>query len=117
MVAIFGKWPKINIIFLLCFFLLNSIILYMKFKFKQPSVSWEMYVAVQNEWPWMKGQFDLWCCLIRFNISCKFYDFHLNSYRNMKILRFFQYKCIRNQTSIAVKKAKVNQYSSFVQTL
>ena len=118
MVAIFRKWPKINIIFfIMFFFLLNSIILYMKFKFKQPSVFWEMYVAVQNEWPWMKGQFDLWCCLIRFNISCKNYDFHLNSYRNMNILRFFQYKCIRNQTSIAVKKVKVNQYSSFVQTL
>ena len=74
-------------------------------------------MAVQNEWPWMKGQFDLWCCLIRFNISCKYYDFHLNSYRNINTLRFFQYKCIRNQTSIAVKKVKVNPYSSFVQTL
>ena len=63
-------------------------------------------MAVQNEWPWMKGQFDLWCCLIRFNISCNYDDFHLNSYRNMNILRFFQYKCIRNQTSIAVKKGQ-----------
>ena len=73
-------------------------------------------MAVQNEWPWMKGQLDLWCCLIRFNISCKFYDFHLNSYRNMNILRLFQYKYIRNQTGIAVKKVKVNPDSSFVQT-
>ena len=72
-------------------------------------------MAVQNEWPWMKGQLDLWCCLIRFNISCKYYDFHLNSYRNMDILRFLQYKYIRNQTGIAVKKVKVNQDSSFVQ--
>ena len=76
----------------------------MKFNFKQPSDFLETCVTVQNEWPWMKGQLDLWCCLIRFNISCKHYDYHLNSYRNMKILRFFQYNYIRNQTGIAVKK-------------
>ena len=34
----------------------------------------------------------------------------------MNILRFFQYKYIRNQTGIAVKKVKVNPDSSFVQT-
>ena len=36
-------------------------------------------------------------CLIRFNISHKYYDFGLNSYRKMNILRFSPYKCIRNQ--------------------
>ena len=73
-------------------------------------------MAVQNEWPCLKGQLDLWCYLIRFNISCKNYDFHLKCYRNMNILRFFQLKHIRNQTGIAVKKVKVNPDSSFVQT-
>ena len=34
----------------------------------------------------------------------------------MNILRLFQYKYIRNQTGIAVKKVKVNKDSSFVQT-
>ena len=78
----------------------------MKYKFKQPSDFWETYVAVQKEWPWMKGQLYLWCCLIRFNISCKYYDFHLNSDRNMNILKIFQYKYIRNQTGIAVKRSR-----------
>ena len=71
-------------------------------------------MAVQNEWPWMRGQLDLWCYLIRFNNCCKYYDFHLNCYRAMTILRFFKYKYIRNQTGIAVKM--VNPDSSFVQT-
>ena len=64
----------------------------------------------------MKDQLVFWCCLSRFNISCKYYDFHLNSYRNMNILRFFQYKYIRNETGIAVKKVEVNPDSSFEQT-
>ena len=68
-------------------------------------------MAVQNEWSWIKGQLDLWCFLMRFNIFPS-----LNSYRNMNILRFFQYKYIRNQIGIAVKKIKVNIDSSFVQT-
>ena len=63
-------------------------------------------MAVQIEWPWMTGQLDLWCSFIWFNISCKFYDFHLNSYRNRNILRIFLYKYIRNQTGIALKKDK-----------
>ena len=46
----------------------------MKFKFKQPNDFCETYVAAQNEWPWMKGQLDLWCCLIRFNILASFLD-------------------------------------------
>ena len=96
---------KINIIFIL-FFLLNSIILHMKFRYKQPSNFWETYVAVQHEWPWMKGQLYLCCCLIRLNISCKYYHFHLNSYRNMTILRYFQYKYIRNQTVIRHKRGQ-----------
>ena len=64
----------------------------------------------------MKVQLDFWCYLIRFIISCKYYVFHLNCYRNMNILRFFQYKYIWNQTGIAVKTVKVNPDSSFVQT-
>ena len=79
-VAIFVKRPKIS--YLYCF---NSIILHMKFKLKKPSDFWETYVAVQYEWYWMKGQLDLWCCLIRFDIFLQENDFHLNSYRNMNI--------------------------------
>ena len=66
-------------------------------------------MAVQIEWPWMKGKLDLWCCLIRFKISCKYYDFHLKSYRNMNIIRLFQYKYIRNQTGMAVKRSRSTQ--------
>ena len=59
----------------------------MKFTFKQPSDFGETYVAVLNEWPLMKGQFDLWCFFIRFNISCMYYDFHLNGhFSNINIL-------------------------------
>ena len=32
----------------------------MKFEFNQPSGFLDMYVAVQNERPWVKGQLDLW---------------------------------------------------------
>ena len=44
----------------------------------------------------MKDQLELWCYLIRFKISDKYYDFHLYCYRNMNILRFFQYIYIRD---------------------
>ena len=57
-----------------------------------------------NEWPWIKGHRSAWQlvlnineCLIRFNISHKYYDFGFNSYRKMNILRFSPYKCIRNK--------------------
>ena len=66
-------------------------------------------MAVQNERHWIKGQLDLWCCLISFTISCKYYDIHLNSHRNMNILRFLQYKYIRNQTGIVVKRSRSTQ--------
>ena len=39
----------------------------------------------------------------------KYYDFHLNSYRNMNFLRHFHYKYIRNQTGIAIKKVMLTQ--------
>ena len=85
----------------------------MKSNFKQPSD----FLDERSVWPLVLSyQFDLWCCHIRFNISCKYYDFHLKSYRNLNISRFFQYKYIRNQTGIVVKKVKVNPDSSFVQT-
>ena len=64
-----------------------------------------------------QGQIDLWCILIRFNISYKHYDFRLNSYKKMNRLRFFHYECIRNQIGpCRKKKVKVNPDSSFVQT-
>ena len=63
--------------------------------FKQPIDFWETYVAVQNEWPWMKSQLDLWWCFIMFNLSCKYYNFHLNrleKHEHFKI--FFQYNIL-----------------------
>ena len=37
------------------------------------------------------------------NISRKYYDFGLNSYRKMNISRFFPYKCIRIKFDLAIK--------------
>ena len=53
----------------------------------------------------VKGQIDIWYLFKTFveNISWKYYDFCLNSYRKMNISRFFPYKCIRNQIDIAIK--------------
>ena len=57
---------------------------------KQPSDFWEKML-----WPWIKGHRSAWHlvlikkhCLVRFNISRKYYDFGLNSYRKMNISRF-----------------------------
>ena len=36
-------------------------------------------------------------CLVRLNISCKYYDFSLNSYIKMNKFKIFPYKYIRNQ--------------------
>ena len=59
------------------------------------------------------GQLDLWCLyktsLIQFNISLKYYDFHLNSYRKMNY-------ALRIKLGLAVKMVKVNPDSSFVHT-
>ena len=51
------------------------------------------------------GQLDLWClqknqCFIRFNISLKYYDFHLNSYRKMNY-------ALRIKLGLAIKMVKV----------
>ena len=49
-------------------------------------------------------------------ISCKYYDFHLKSYKKMIISRFFQYNASGIKFGLAVKKIKVNPDSSFVQS-
>ena len=50
------------------------------------------------------GQLDIWYliqnhCLNRY----KYYEFGLNSYRKMNILRFSPYKCIRIKFDLAIK--------------
>ena len=55
-------------------------------------------------------------CVIRFNISRKYYDFHLNSYRKNKQLQkneHFKICPLGIKFGLAVKKVKVKPDSSF----
>ena len=55
-----------------------------------------MYVAVQNEWPWIFGALYKTSVSLGLILLTSIIIFALN-YRKMNISRFFQYKCIRNQ--------------------
>ena len=39
-------------------------------------------MAVQNEWPWMKGQLDLWCYLIRFKVAMNIFRKKKNLFKS-----------------------------------
>ena len=55
-------------------------------------------------------------CLIRFNISRKYYDFGLKSYIKMNISRFSHINALGIKFDIAINKVKVNLDLSFEQT-
>ena len=76
----FGQVTLINIIFLCCFFSTEQYYTpYEIISSNSQVISEKGLWLSKKEWHWMKRQRDLWCSLIRFNISYKFYDFHLNS--------------------------------------
>ena len=79
-----------------------------EYSIKQPSDFWGKDVQIgmwQSKWVALdkRSQVSLTFgtyinpCLIRLNISWKYFDFGLNNYRKMNISRLFPNKCIRNQ--------------------
>ena len=85
----------------------------MKFVLNSPVISekkmLDMYVAVQNEWPWVKGQLDLWCLnktSVSLDLTCKYYDFQLKSIGTFQ--DFSNINALGIKFGLAVKKAKVN---------
>ena len=71
-------------------------------------------MAVQNEWPWMKGQLDLAVSLgFTFLASILISTKQLKKHEHFKIFPIYN---VNTCTLVAVNKVKVNQDSSFVQT-
>ena len=67
-----------------------------------------------NEWPWIKGHRSTyikpWSHFLKLNISRKYYDFGLNSYRKMNISRPSPYKCIRVTTNSMILYSPTKGY-------